>query len=785
MHGDLLDMSIFYHRDVDFISRKSGMSCQVMDIGRTQRDFPFCDAPSNVSGHNAAGARRSGSGRATRFALPATSSLSWMTIPPFSEKQLSGFNEAAQSLRLYRRAELHDPSSGDPLIEDLYVDPLPENGVLKKILAPNTTFLIGRKGTGKSTIFQRLQYELINTPTKTSAYVDIKTLFEQCQVDEGLLQRVSQLGVALPRPAIERLVLYRAFLKAVIGEIKSELLKRVNSSLLQRVRESITGSISELFEGLDALIEQADSDRFVSVLGIKLATTKESSSDSYSQTKARGIAGKLSDTPEISVEAKDSDTNSAREDNSEVYRDVLMRVFGITELITQLRALLGKIGVKHLYVLIDDFSELPRDAMQIVVDVLLAPLNNNSDELIKFKIAAYPGRVEYGDIDPTKVDEIYLDLYKLYGSSDVGAMERSATEFTKRLIETRLQFYCGEYPGIFFDKGAEDIWRTSFFASMANPRIVGHLLTYLYDTHVVYHETIGIRAINAAAQRYYEEKVEPFFARGKFVQTTFKERSSIFALKSLLEAVVRRAKELRTHRSAVMEKIPGRPPTSHFHVLLELEPWLSTLELNFFVTKYFEMSDRDGKKVVVFALNYGLCQKYTIAFGRPQGEREFRLYFVERIFDDSGMLRQFLREQQEIRCDKCGEEFPLDQLDALKLYGMRCPRCDGGICQVSARTPLTEEQKKTVDQALLLPKIDFEILQTLRTEHKQLRAGEIAGELDCSHQLIGRRNRQLVEKGLVDRSEIEPGRPLFSITDQAEEVYFGEDAKEPLDVPGD
>src|SRR5205814_10072409 len=35
---------------------------------------------------------------------------------------------------------------------------------------------------------------------------------------------------------------------------------------------------------------------------------------------------------------------------------------------------------------------------------------------------------------------------------------------------------------------------------------------------------------------------------------------------------------------------------------------------------------------------------------------------------------------------------------------------------------------------------------------------------------------------LVDRSEPEPGRPLFSITDQAEQVYFGEDAKEPLDV---
>lgn len=708
-----------------------------------------------------------------------------MTTLRFSQAQLSGFNEAAQSLRLYRRAELHDPESGDPLIEDLYVDPLPEEGVLKKILAPNTTFLIGRKGTGKSTIFQRLQYELRKTPTKTSAYVDIKTLYEQCQMDEGLLQRVAHLDITLSRPAIERLILYRAFLKAVIAEIKSELQKRVSSSLFQRVRESLTGSISELFEGLDALIEEADSDRFVSVLGIKLAKSSGSSSSSQTDNTTRGIGGKLSEAPEISVEAKDAKSRLTREDNSEVYRDVLMRVFGITDLITQMRVLLGKIGVKHLYVLVDDFSELPLEAMQVVVDVLLAPLNNNSDELIKFKIAAYPGRVAYGDIDQTKVDEIYLDLYKLYGTSDVGGMERSATEFTKRLVETRLRYYCGDPTAVFFDRDVEEIWRTLFFASMANPRILGHLLSYLYDTQLVYHEPIGIRAINEAAQRYYEEKVEPFFTRGRYTHISFAEKSSIFALKALLEAIVRRAKELRSHKSAVMEKISGRPPTSHFHVVTELDPWLLTLELNFFLTKYFEMSDRDGKKVVVFALNYGLCQRYSIGFGRPQGEREFRLYFVERVFDDSGIVRQFLKEQQEIRCDECGEEFPLEQLDALKLYRMRCPKCGVGTCQVTARVPLTEEQKKTVDQALLLPKLEFGILQTLRTEEKPLRAAEIAGELDCSYQLIGKRNRNLVEKDLISRSEPDPGRPLFTITPKADEIYFDEEAQEHLDVPAD
>ena len=68
--------------------------------------------------------------------------------------------EAAQSLKLYRRAELEDASTSVSLIKDLYVDPLPEEHIFRTVMKPNTTFLIGRKGTGKSTIFQRAQNDL-------------------------------------------------------------------------------------------------------------------------------------------------------------------------------------------------------------------------------------------------------------------------------------------------------------------------------------------------------------------------------------------------------------------------------------------------------------------------------------------------------------------------------------------------------------------------------------------------------------------------------------------------
>jgi hypothetical protein len=132
----------------------------------------------------------------------------------------------------------------------------------------------------------------------------------------------------------------------------------------------------------------------------------------------------------------------------------------------------------------------------------------------------------------------------------------------------------------------QEIAKLLFYATMGNPRNLGHILYNLHESHLVYDRAISTRAIRDASRKYYEEKIEPFFGIQKFRQDTFAERSSIFSLKELLEKIVVRARELRTYReSSVMRNITGRPPTSHFHVLAEFDPLLSTLELNFFLTK--------------------------------------------------------------------------------------------------------------------------------------------------------------------------------------------------------
>jgi hypothetical protein len=670
------------------------------------------------------------------------------------------------------------------LIKDLYVDPLPEEHVFKTVLRSNTTVLIGRKGTGKSTIFQRVQYELRQMKGYATAYIDIKTVYEAAATDPLLL---NQLGSdTLGHKEIERLRLYRAFIKAVLLAIKDEIKQKLKDSKIEQFKNLLTGSSDDLFESLDELLNSADEAEFFSVLGIKRQEFGQTSELSKSRDMNFGADAKISHDPSINLNASMRSGFESKFGEDVKYGDVLMRVFNIKDLVLRLKSILNQAEIRHLYVFIDDFSELPEDAMMVIVDTLLALLNNWSEELVKFKIAAYPHRIYYGQIDKTKIDEIHLDLFKLYGTSDVAAMEEKAIDFTKRLLQGRLLHFTKGRLSQFVDVEDESLWRLIFYASLGNPRNLGYLLYYLQESHLIYGSTIGTRAIRDAAQRYYEEKIEPYFRMNKFLQESFSERASIFSLKELLEQIITRSRELRKHRdSAVMREISGVPPTSHFHIAVELDPLLATLELNFFVTKYYEMSDRDGRKVSVYALNFGLCQKYAITFGRPTDRREQRLYFVERVFDDTSIIRKFMQQNQEIKCDACGKTYELEKLDALRMIDMMCPTCKGGTCVVSNLSKKYEALLTTVSPDLLLPPTELGILQILESEDRVMFAGEIAAELDKSHQLIGRRARNLADRGLVKRELNEQNRREILITSLALDSYFKRIADDELDVSTD
>ncbi|MDM7927058.1 hypothetical protein [Blastomonas fulva] len=699
----------------------------------------------------------------------------------FATRQLDHFHKAAVSLKLFSRAELNDEKNRT-LIEKLYVDPLPNDHVFKTLLADNTTLIVGRKGTGKSTVFQRVQHEIRkNRSNVISAYMDIRNVFEASQIDPVTVEKIDALESAMASNQVQKFLLYKRFFQTLITDVRDELKGQVEQSFLSRLKDRVSGTSAEVFSGLDAIIEKLNKPDYENIAGIIAKQVHSKSIQQESDKVSATAASKISPTKiegEASI-AAESVLASERGDE-EIYTQLLMRVIGINDVISELKQILNSLGIKSLYLFLDDFSELPREAMHLLVDALISPLARWSD-FIKFKIAAYPGRVYLGSLDTTKIEEIHLDMYGLYGSAGVAKMEEKATDFVRRLIEKRIQHFCKCDASMYFNMRSTDLWRTLFYASMANPRILGHLMLYAYDSHLIYGNSIGVQSVQDASQRYYEDKISPFFNTGKY-RLVFEERSSIYSLKELLERIVARARAIRQEGSRHTSVSKSRPFSSHFYVSHEYDDLLQSLELSFFVTKYFEQSDRAGVRVSIYALNYGLCTKYQIGFGRPSDKREDRLYFVDRQFDYNAIARAYMQENQEVKCDNCAAEFDLSMLPALKMLHMRCPTCNQGHCKVVNLSRKYGDVIEAIGPELLLPDAELGIMQTLFHEDKPMVAAEIAGELDCSGQLVGRRGKHLAERNLVDRSAY--GQVYrYRLTSQAKAAYFSDAGASELDIP--
>ena len=73
-----------------------------------------------------------------------------------------------------------------------------------------------------------------------------------------------------------------------------------------------------------------------------------------------------------------------------------------------------------------------------------------------------------------------------------------------------------------------------------------------------------------------------------------------------------KSKEIETqiNRGELTGKyLKNMPYSSHFHIMQDMEKYLISLELNHFISKYEEMSNRDGRKVNIYCINYGLAKK--------------------------------------------------------------------------------------------------------------------------------------------------------------------------------
>ena len=202
-------------------------------------------------------------------------------------------------------------------------------------------------------------------------------------------------------------------------------------------------------------------------------------------------------------------------------------------------------------------------------------------------------------------------------------------------------------------------------------------------------------------------------------------------------------------------------PTSHFLIADGLCKLLDSLELNGYITTYNKVKDKDNNPSTLYAISYGLCQKYNLKYGRPKNT-ELRQYYLERKFLFNDILQDHFNKSQEIECPK-GHRYSFDKLEWLESFGMVCPECvknrDVQQCSIKmTNNNIIEIIQGYIDNSLALEDdLQYEILNYLgNNPNESFKASTIAAELDCTYQLIWRRAARLIERELViiDREDI-------------------------------
>ena len=631
-----------------------------------------------------------------------------------TNKQKDDFFKAVDSLKKYRRADIKD-DNGRSIISNLYVDAMPNEQILKNCLTDNTTFLVGRKGTGKSTIFLRLEQEYNAKNNYISCYIDVKTLFEASQSECNAFDYLSS---KLPSDVLSQYIMQRTFIQNILSEIIATINKKYNGifdSLKKLVGLDKATQVKDNLQLMQISINNNEALQQIEIPIIIEAQMKFKGS--VNEKNKNGIDSGVTTstfTPlNASINVSNSSENTVTQEWEDEFSRIFIKIFQIKSVISQIKESLKQIGVSHLIVMLDDFSEINELGLKTFVDTILAPLNNWSDEFVKFKVAAYPGRIHYGNIDKGKIDIIELDFYNLY-STDRGSMEDRAIDFTKRLLENRILYFCQESDSTYFDtksNSMEDYYELLFQTSMNIPRILGYILFYCYQTHIAFGNTINRKAIENASQSYYEKNIYSFFEKATYSLMTYDNKVSILQQKELIEIYVSKMKDIkkRITTGELNSEIYNRsqPYTSHFNIPPVLEQFISTLELNFFLTKYNEMSDRDGRTVSVFAINYGLAMKHNLRWGKQKGG-EYRKYFIARPFDFSKDTEDFLRNAKKILCSnpKCEKTYSYDELEKFKVYKMRCPECLQ-LLEIVAVSESITTQLEQIDQSKLLPDIEY------------------------------------------------------------------------------
>lgn len=697
-----------------------------------------------------------------------------------TDKDVTAFEKVIESLTLMGMAELLDEDEDEQvsLIGALYVDPTANDHILNEMLKPRSTMLIGRRGSGKSTILRRLQKGVRDSSNAVCVYLDINGVFASA---ENVLDPSTEaaLGRYMVDPVdAQKTFITNTFVGLTIDALIHELTERIGS-LAFRIQDAVWNTRDDAIRQLREMMEVGKYVTGVPVDRVKQVLGHRQRHDLDSEFDVTAILALVSRVLGLAGAGIEGAMKSKSATKFNVGPEVHLNDFNFVAFTSDLREVLRKVGIRHVYLIIDDYSELSDPAMKIFVDHILKPLARNAQNLLHFKIAAYPHRIYLSDMHPNALKKLPIDTYDLYGHGNADHTEQHSIDFVRRLLNRRCEHFAQKSAIAFFEGHEAEVWKTLYQVSMSNPRTLGFVLSKALQDRQAKHDTLKTTMIRRAAEAHFDEQLK-FFAQAGRIRMQDQQLGGELASHlqyALLNSIIRRAQMISTTKNPpkifeMVRQSGEAVPCSHFHVERRLETVLSALELSAFITKYSERTV-SRKEMTVYALSFGLCQRYSIRYASMDVPHLSEL-LVSALFNFTQAIDLVLRENRPIKCGTCGYEVGPELLEAIKAYGMRCLNpvpCDG-IMEIVDRPSAAGPESGIVATADLLPDLDARILTAIYTAQRSLTARDIGAILEYPAMQLGIRASDLIKRGLLAKDGRSQGRQLYTITTEGTAKYF-------------
>lgn len=620
-------------------------------------------------------------------------------------------------------------------LADYYVDYM---GYMKDIVGPTDQLIVGRRGTGKTTLLYRSLVECMRSWGSTPTFARKKTLgiyldLEKCQslanASPGDFSAFEHSFVSELCDAI-RAELYRSW-PGLCEDPKliDRLFKNAESKRATAVKSELDKLSSVLMSGIPRFIEKGgDFER--------VQTTSHATSDSSNvslDASQNGAAAKIG----AGVQENHSASSEVRHTERVHYR------LSISDLLRVINDLREAAGIPYFLVFIDEFSSLSSELQGRFTTLLKKILGNHAGVYVK--LCAITDNYNLGSSIILQRDlfELSLDLDSFVErSGSLRSAMAQLQELTKNIVNQRISSYIDESADKIFDS-PDDAYRDLTRSAMGVPRTMGIVLKQAWSRASSGSSTKKIRksdldyGIRYASKAYSTQMANA--ARGNLALPAH--------VPEIFDALITRASQER-------RKIPDSP-ASHFMITPRNEERVRYLNM-FFLVHLLEQgrtTKKSSENRSLYSFDYGITEENNLGWGDDKNViRQQRFAYDDELAEYDRYYSP--THTASYRCIECGAIYAESDL----MLGGRvlrfCPDDRGDLEALEStrgESDFTEEEIKIIGA----------IRSAKRTD--SLIARQVADDVGCYVQKVAKFGEKLDRDGVIGRGKTE---------DDSRRIYF-------------